>query len=247
MTVKSSYSWFLLFLFTILMFHPLWVYPKEFYKWIDENGVVHVTDNIEHVPEKYRPGADIEKNNNKIGIKEAIEKYIRYPTEHIREFAIFTGFVIFLITLYFTTLKFKKIILNKLVLIKSDKSEKLVLSSGISELNPEKLKKAVNEILKEDGYKISAESGSFSFTDFIVTRGGEKMAVIINDSLNPVSRRLLNDVNIEANRLGCTGSIIFTRNTFESDAQEYAKEINCILVNKYLLARMIIRYSALLD
>lgn len=33
--------------------------PREMYRWTDENGVVHLTDNVEKIPEKYRGRAEV--------------------------------------------------------------------------------------------------------------------------------------------------------------------------------------------
>src|SRR5207247_4792696 len=31
----------------------------EYYRWIDQNGVVHFTDNLHNIPEKHRPTANL--------------------------------------------------------------------------------------------------------------------------------------------------------------------------------------------
>lgn len=31
--------------------------PAEFYRWVDQNGVVHFTDNLHNIPQKHRDGA----------------------------------------------------------------------------------------------------------------------------------------------------------------------------------------------
>jgi clan AA aspartic protease (TIGR02281 family) len=36
---------------------PAGLYGAEFYRWVDENGVVHFTDNLHNIPEKQRPTA----------------------------------------------------------------------------------------------------------------------------------------------------------------------------------------------
>lgn len=33
------------------------IYAAEFYRWVDQNGVVHFTDNLHNIPEKQRPAA----------------------------------------------------------------------------------------------------------------------------------------------------------------------------------------------
>lgn len=32
---------------------------EEFYRWVDENGVLHITNDLESVPPKYRPNVEI--------------------------------------------------------------------------------------------------------------------------------------------------------------------------------------------
>jgi clan AA aspartic protease (TIGR02281 family) len=38
-------------------FFTLPVYAAEYYRWVDDNGVVHITDNLHNVPENQRPRA----------------------------------------------------------------------------------------------------------------------------------------------------------------------------------------------
>jgi len=46
-------------LFILIIGRPL--YPSEIYKWVDENGVLSFTDNLESVPKMYR--VQIKKEN----------------------------------------------------------------------------------------------------------------------------------------------------------------------------------------
>lgn len=245
MLPKSVYLWILMFALILPMFHPYGAYSREFYKWIDENGVVHVTDDIGNVPEKYKAYVEKEKTRNNSEITDTIKRYLKKPLDDIRETIIYSLLISFLIILYFTGRMLKKAVYKVFTNIKVKNNERLVNSSGISELNLLSLRKIIREILVEDGYRLSEDTGIYSFCDFVVTRGKEKLAVVVNENLNPVSRILLNDIVIESRRLGCTGSIFFTTNTFEPDVRKYAKDLNCITVDKYSLARMIKRHSYL--
>jgi clan AA aspartic protease (TIGR02281 family) len=41
----------------ILLAGPRVSLPNEFYRWVDQNGVVHFTDNLHNIPQNYREGA----------------------------------------------------------------------------------------------------------------------------------------------------------------------------------------------
>jgi clan AA aspartic protease (TIGR02281 family) len=53
----TAYRLYLLFLsFAFLTFASL--RAAEYYRWVDESGVVHFTDNLHNIPEKQRPAAN---------------------------------------------------------------------------------------------------------------------------------------------------------------------------------------------
>jgi aspartyl protease family protein len=51
----------------------------EMYKWVDEKGTVHFTDDLSKIPEKYRPEAETRKSTIEIVPPEAKDKSISLP------------------------------------------------------------------------------------------------------------------------------------------------------------------------
>ena len=54
--MKRRQAWILLFYLSHLTLTPVWA--VEYYRWVDENGVLHITDNLYNVPPKQRGKAN---------------------------------------------------------------------------------------------------------------------------------------------------------------------------------------------
>jgi len=67
-------------LFVVILF--VFVSPGygEMYKWVDEKGTIHFTDDLSKVPEKYRPDAEMLKAPKEISSPETKEKIKEPPT-----------------------------------------------------------------------------------------------------------------------------------------------------------------------
>lgn len=52
----------------------------EMYKWVDEKGTIHFTDDLSSIPEKYRPDAETRKPSKESSVPEGKEKSISSPS-----------------------------------------------------------------------------------------------------------------------------------------------------------------------
>ena len=55
----------------------------EMYKWVDEKGTVHFTDDLSKIPEKYRPDAETRKPPTEISAPEMKDKSISSPPSKV--------------------------------------------------------------------------------------------------------------------------------------------------------------------
>jgi len=61
-------------LVTILLIFWVPLGHGEMYKWMDEKGTIHFTDDLSNIPEKYRPDAEIRKSSKESSPTETREK-----------------------------------------------------------------------------------------------------------------------------------------------------------------------------
>ncbi|NWG02108.1 MAG: retroviral-like aspartic protease family protein [Syntrophaceae bacterium] len=75
----------ILLLFLILLGIAISPSYGEMYKWVDEKGTVHFTDDLSSIPEKYRPDAETRKSTKEFSIPEVKEKSISPPPSKIEK------------------------------------------------------------------------------------------------------------------------------------------------------------------
>jgi clan AA aspartic protease (TIGR02281 family) len=69
------------FIIPLIIMLAVWVPSSygEMYKWVDEKGVVHFTDDLSNIPEKYREDAETRKPSKEIFPSEVKDKPISSP------------------------------------------------------------------------------------------------------------------------------------------------------------------------
>lgn len=83
-------GWGIIFLFLGSIFSPGMTYAQTTYRWVDEKGRAHFTDNLQSIPKKYRIKYNAKKaRNNRTyrkhtaqGKKYALPQYEKTRTEY---------------------------------------------------------------------------------------------------------------------------------------------------------------------
>ena len=92
------------------------------------------------------------------------------------------------------------------------------------------------------GYKLSSPNTQFDeLIDFIGFKGGEKVAIAIHDSENFVSKIVVSEIDREKHKHDCKKSMIVCRTYFEEDVIEFAKSVDCELIDKERLSKLLLR------
>lgn len=68
--IKKNISFVIAFMFFVFFTHNAFA---DFYKYVDEDGIVHLTNDIKNIPEKMRQGAKILKENRETIKKKLID------------------------------------------------------------------------------------------------------------------------------------------------------------------------------
>lgn len=216
---------------------------KEYYKWKDAKGNTHVTDDIGKIPDKYRQ--DIEIYNEEKGNKafKELDTYLQYLNSNKKTVAQVVGLLAVSVALYLLLFNTGEIIRRSYIRHRNKNRVKLYGQSGLADIKMGDLQKIIKEQYKKRGYSISEDETQFKSISFIAQRGNERIAVNINNNLNPVSRIFVNDLDSQKHKLGCNRLAVYTKNLFEEDVPELAKSVNCSVYDRYDLAGIVRDYS----
>ena len=233
----------------LIVLMPPTVSAKQLYKWVDKNGVVHVTDNPESIPSEYRSsavkskpksgsGATIEKIEK--GFKNAFEGVSRQAKEHIRKIITGALVIIGLIALAF--------ILRGYLKLKEQKERERGLRAleilNIDSISRTEFENYVIRLLTHRGFKVETTDATLDLgINMIAKKNDHKYAVQIERQTGSVSRLAVSDVDREKHRYGCDKVILITNSYFSEDAIELAKSTGCELVNRDILAEWILDFQ----
>src|SRR5574341_1380642 len=228
---------------------PPAVSAKQLYKWVDKDGVVHVTDNPESIPSEYRSsavkqkpksgsGATIEKIEK--GFKNVFDEVSRLVKENIKKTVVgalvITG-LIALVYLLRSYLKFKE---HK----DRERGLRALEILNIDNINRSEFEDYIIRVLTHKGFKVETTGEKIALgVTLIAKKDGHKYAVQIERQTGAVSRLALSDVDREKHRYGCDKVILITNSYFSEDAIELAKSTGCELVDRDTLAMWVLGFQ----
>ncbi len=225
---------FILIIIYLILLTSSVVFAARIYKWVDEDGVVHVTDNPETIPEKHRHGIKEPGTEGKIDKLLAKLKEVWNKSDSQKNLIgiVIAGFVFILIChkiLIYTKLKSQK--------RKRAKRDRVLQLSGIDKMNLDEFKNYVCNLLDRRGFKIEAPDGDFNLgVDFIAQKKNVKYAVQLKKQPSTVSSLAISDIEREKHRYGCNASMVISDNYFTEDAIQSASSKGCELVDRETLA-----------
>ncbi|NIP37548.1 MAG: DUF4124 domain-containing protein [Candidatus Dadabacteria bacterium] len=210
-------------------------YAEEYYQWTDENGVVHVTDNPEKVPSRYRDSTKVVKEKE-TGSKATIKNYTKLAKQNQKPLLIIFGSLIGLFILY----KLLKGIKNKSSSRSKNKYDKVLKKSGIDTMNIPQFRSYAKNVLSAKGYQVKEFEGDLDFgVDFVADKGNTNYLVkVISDNML-TSKMVVNDVLRDTSKYGCNAAIIITKNHFTEDAIEFSRSSPCELIDRNALGKWI--------
>lgn len=240
---KRNFYYLMIILIT-LSFNPISLTysgeTQQFYSWKDENGVTHVTDDPEKIPPKYRE--NIKKYESISNKKYSFKKLKLFLTNNKKKITYAVSVIAVSILIFFLFQKFSRYIRAKHYKYKRTIEDKNIERSKIETLTEEKLKLKAREILIKEGYKIIEPESIYStVVDLIGSKGSEKTAISINLGENLISKMVINEIDREKHKYNCSKSMVVARTYFDEDAWELAKKINCRLIDKRELAKLILK------
>jgi len=219
-----------------LLLLPDLTFAAKLYKWVDKDGVVHMTDKPEEIPEEHSGDIeefDIERADYKSMIAN-FWKNVRKQKENI----IFS--IILLILFIFVFKSFKH--------LKSryfEKRKKKLLytldKSGIDDMSRDEFRVYIIKLLEAQGFSTQSidEGQIYRGIRLIAEKNKTKFLVHIIPDIDLGSILAVNEVEREKHRYGCTKSMLITKHYFAEDTIESTNENGCELVDRDILAEWI--------
>jgi HJR/Mrr/RecB family endonuclease len=223
---------------TILIFSliPSLAYSGKLYKWVDQDGVVHVTDKPETVPRELRTATELSPKSN-IDRSIATVKDLwsqTNPQKHLMASGI--GIIILILVAY-RLIPYTRHKLGERR--RADALRALVLS-GIDDMNPIEFTDYIVKLLESRGFKVQTPDSSLNRGVHVIAEKNKlKYAVQVEQQSCSVSRPVLNNLEREKHRYGCERAILITRSYFTEDAAEFAKSTACDLIDRDTLSNWI--------
>ncbi|MGI9553730.1 MAG: restriction endonuclease [Thermodesulfobacteriota bacterium] len=235
---KSLYITTIL-IFFILLLSLTAVNAKTYYTWVDSNGVTHITEFKDEIPKSRVKTAKTFRSKG--GFDFITTKYI-YLKSNIH---IYTGYIVFLLIGLFVLIVFRTLFNNynrNRNQKKLNKTIKNFDSSGLSTMNSYQFKSAIRDLLENMGYRISAPNSQFvELIDYIGFKAGKRVAISLNESENLVSKIVVSEVDRERQKHQCEKSMIICKTYFEEDVIEFAKSVDCELIDRERLSQLLIK------
>jgi len=236
--IKSLIYPFIILFFILLYCSTL--QSKEVYKWRDQDGVIHITENADEIPEKYRKNSEIIELEDR-GIKTNIIKHIATLKNYKELIVLFlSAIVIFFLFYKIYTFTRKKIEENY-----EKKRQDTLKQRNVDEMDRNTFKKFIMQVLEKSGYKIQIVSTPLDFgIDFIASRNFDHYAVrTINNIKNEISRITVMDINREKHRFDSNKSMVVSNSYFDDQAIELAKDVDCEIIDRDKLSKLIYDYT----
>lgn len=235
----NSYILIIPFLIIYLFILCSFADGKEYYKWTDDKGTTHVTDNRDHIPESFEESAEIYEDNFESSFSDHLNIIVTYIKEH--SFSVFLSLLLlnFALLLYLLLFGFAEYVAYKF-----NRSFKALgnRASGNDDeifMRIDDLRNIIRQYLENKGYEVYSDNEPYGIFDFVVRKGRREIGVNVNNNINPVSRTYLNELYNECTRLGIEESAVYTTSIFENDVEDYARRINCSLYDSKFIAKIL--------
>ncbi len=219
-----------------LLLLPDLTFAAKLYKWVDKDGVVHMTDKPEEIPEEHSGDIeefDIERADYKSMIAN-FWKNVRKRKQNI----IFTISLLIVIAFMFKSFQhlksryFEK--RRKKLLYTLDKS-------GIDHMSRDEFRVYIIKLLEAQGFSTQSidEGQIYRGIRLIAEKNKTKFLVQIIPDIDLGSILAVNEVEREKHRYGCTKSMLITKHYFAQDAIESTNENGCELVDRLVIGKWI--------
>jgi len=223
---------YLIFAINLLLLSD-YSHADKLYKWVDRDGVVHITDKPEEIPEEHSgkiEEIDVERTDYKSMIGSSWKKLIAQKNKIIT--------AIILLVLFIFVYGFIKYIKPRYIERKKTILLKALEKSEIDKMNQEDFKAYIARILRNNGFRIlRRQEGSFDpGIALIAEKNKTKYLIQLIPHVESVSRLAVSDADREKHRYGCDMAMVITNYYFAEDAVELANEIGCELVDRVVLA-----------
>jgi len=223
--------------FFILVISTSFVEAKTYYTWVDKNGVTHITEFKDEIPKNRISTIKTFESSSKYDFLVTNYVYLKSNIRKILEYLVYLLIGIILLILLTKIIKSIKLSINKKKLKKSIEN---IENAGVSKLNKAQLKERVSQALEDMGYKLSTPNTQFDeLIDYIGINRGERVAICIHESENLVSKIVVSEVDREKYKHSCDKTMIISTAYFEEDVAEYAKSIDCELIDKEKLSKLL--------
>jgi HJR/Mrr/RecB family endonuclease len=208
---------------------------EDFYQWTDEDGVVHVTDNPEKVPSRYKSSTKVVKEKD-TGYKSTVKKYWKSAKQNKKPILIVLGSLAGLYLLY----KLIKALQNKSKTMSKNKFDEVLKRSGIDTMNIPQFKSYAKNLLSAKGYSVKEFEGDLDFgVDFVAEKGSSVHLVKVVADTMATSKMVVNDVLRDTSKYGCNSAMVISKNFFTEDAVEFSKSSPCELIDRNALGKWI--------
>jgi restriction system protein len=234
MSLNMKITKLIFFAIFFIVLIPTTALAGKLYKWVDKNGVVHVTDDPENVPEEHRSSVKKGLHENKLDRSVAKVKEIWKHTDSKKNL-IGMGVALFVIGL----LAYKLVLYTKPKLQERRRAKQLraLELSGIDNMNAVEYTNYIGKLLAHRGFKVIPPEGDLNLgVDLIIEKNKNKYAVQLKQQSSQVSKPVVIAIDREKHRYDCNSAMIITNNHFSEDAAELGKSKGCVLVDRDTLA-----------
>lgn len=223
-----------IFILLLFMSHAPGI-SENYYKWVDDQGVTHVTDNPQKIPPQYRSNHEVlkEKETGFKAFKKNLQKLLN--NNKTRIIYALTG----IIGLIIISRLLKKMRSGSSA-GKSGKFDEAMKKSGIDLMTIPQFKDFIKDLLFTRGFKIREMKSDLDFgIDYIAEKSGSSYLVkVISDSIT-TSHTILNDLMRDTTKYGCDKVLVITKNFFSEDAIQFSKSSPCDLIDRSELGKWI--------
>lgn len=226
---------FILIIIFLAFLTPATSYGGKLYKWVDKDGVVHVTDDPEKIPNEH-PGT-VKKSAPESKVETTLAK-AKEIWKQVKDKIASVIAILVIITLLYLMLKYTKSRLNEK---KREKCLRALKQSGIDNLDHAQFREYIGALLAGRGFSLKKPDGTLDLGVDLIAEGDKtKYAVKIKRQSSPVSRTVVNDLEREKHLNSCSRAMIISNDYFTDDAAEIAISNGCELVDREKLGEWIL-------
>jgi restriction system protein len=116
--------------------------------------------------------------------------------------------------------------------------------SGIDRMSGAEFERYVARLLRHEGYRgvrITGRGGD-NGVDIVARKGRVRYSIQCKRYKDKVSRTAISDAVAGMKPYRCTAAMVVTNSRFTENAQEFARDTDCVLVDRDVLAEWIARY-----